>query len=238
MVLTAGLPRAEERLIAASAASTAMAVKEIAERFEKEGGIKVIVSSGSTGKLARQIESGAPFDLFFSADPGYVERLENRGLIKEGTFRVYARGRIVLAVKAGGGTDVRELKDLLRSSIKRVAIANPVHAPYGRAAEEALRGAGLWERLRPKLVYGENVRQALQFVETGNAQAAVVALSVAKETEGIDFKEIDSALYRPMDQAAAVLKRTARADAAERFLSYVTGPAGRAVLKRHGFVLP
>ncbi|MBI5286892.1 MAG: molybdate ABC transporter substrate-binding protein, partial [Deltaproteobacteria bacterium] len=142
-------------LTIAAAADLSFALKEIVQGFEREKGIKVILSFGSSGLLAQQIENGAPFDAFFSANAGYIERLKGKGLIISGSETLYARGRIVLAVNRASGIKVERLEDLLNPNIRKVAIANPNHAPYGQAAKEALKSLNLWDRLIPKLVYGE-----------------------------------------------------------------------------------
>lgn len=225
------------RITVAAASDLSYALKEIAASFEKETGTKVALSFGSTGMLARQIEEGAPFDVFFSADVKRMEGLKKLGLIIPQTSRVYAQGLIVVAVNNKSGIKVKTLEGLLSPEIKRISIANPEHAPYGLAAKEALEASGLWERLRDRLVYGENVRQALQFVETGDAQAGIVALSIAR-VKGVTTTDISPELYNPIYQSAAVVKKTSNEKAARRFLDYVAGPRGRAVLNKYGFNTP
>ncbi len=232
-VLTAARCTAGAMLIVAASASVSAPVKEIARSFEAEEGVTVVVSSASSGKLASQIENGAPFDIFLSADTSYVQRLKARGLVKEGTVKVFARGRIVLVIgKNSFGVD--GIGDLVKGSVKRISIANPSHAPYGRAALQAIKGAGLFKRIRHKLVYGENVRQALQFVETGNAQAGIVALSVVRKGSSLRFIAVDPSIYEPVKHTAAILERTKRTEDAKRFLGYLKGPAGRRVLESYG----
>jgi len=132
---------------------------------------------------------------------------------------------------------VRELADLLKPEVRRVAIANPAHAPYGRAAQEALESAGVWERLKPKLVYGENIRHTLQFVETGAVEAGIVALSVAGVPD-VRYVPIDPKLHKPLNQVAAVVKRSARPELGVAFIQFLNGPEGRPIMKRYGFFLP
>lgn len=225
------------RITVAAASDLSYALKEIAASFERETGVKVALSFGSTGMLSRQIEEGAPFDVFFSADIKRMEGLKKLGLIIPQTSRVYAQGLIVVAVRDKRGIKVKTLEDLLSPEVKRVSIANPEHAPYGAAAREALEASGLWERLKDRLVYGENVRQALQFVETGDAQAGIVALSIAR-VKGISTADISPELYNPIYQSAAVLKKTSNEKAARRFLDYAAGPKGRAALSKYGFNTP
>ncbi len=227
----------ERVLTVAAASDLTFALREIGKEFEKNTGIKVIFSFGSTGRLYQQIEHGAPFDLFFSASRAYVDRLERKGLILKDTRRVYAVGRIVLAASRKRGIRIKGLKDLLRPEVRRVAIANPSHAPYGMAAKEALISAGLWGRLKEKLVYGENIRQTLQFIETGNAEAGIVALSIA-DVPDVVYTPIDPSLHNPIEQVVAVLKGTDRVREARAFIDFVTGPSGRAVMERYGFTVP
>jgi molybdate transport system substrate-binding protein len=220
-----------------AASDLALAFKDIVPRFEAAHGAKAVVVLGSTGNLAKQIEEGAPADLFFAANVAFVDRLAASGAVLPDTRALYARGRAVLVAPKGAAVAVRSLADLARPEVRRVAIANPEHAPYGQAAKEALEAAGLWEAVRGKLVYGENVRQALQFVQSGAVDAGIVALSIAGVPE-IERVLVDEALHRPLDQAAAVVARSARPDLARAFLRFVTGPEGRAILARYGFVAP
>jgi molybdate transport system substrate-binding protein len=220
-----------------AASDLAFALRDLVPRFEAARGAKVTVVLGSTGQLAKQVEEGAPADVFFAANVAFVDALRQRGAVLADTQTLYARGRIVLASRRSTGPRLSGLADLLRPEVRRVAVANPDHAPYGRAAVEALEAAGLWERVRPKLVYGENVRHALQFLESGAVEAAIVALSIAGPPD-VEHVLIDAGLHRPLDQAAAVTAGSPRPDLARAFLAFVTGPEGRAVLERYGFVPP
>jgi molybdate transport system substrate-binding protein len=148
----------------------------------------------------------------------------------------YAQGQIVLATRKGR-SGISTLKDLTRNDVKRIAVANPAHAPYGMAARQALTSAGLWTQVQPKLVYGENIRQALQFLQTGNVDAAILALSVAQAPE-VRFGRIDASLYKPIVQIAAVTARSRQPDLARAFIRSVNGPQGRPIMKRFGFLLP
>jgi molybdate transport system substrate-binding protein len=192
---------------------------------------------GSTGNLARQIGHGAPADVFFAANESFVDDLRAAGAVIPQTRALYAQGRIVLAVLKKSLLVVRELGDLLKPEVRRVAIANPAHAPYGRAAQEALERAGVWENVKPKLVYGENIRHALQFVETGAVEAGIVALSIA-DAPGIRYAPIDPRLHTPLNQVAAVVKRSPHPDLGAAFIQFVNGAEGRPILKRYGFLLP
>jgi len=220
-----------------AAADLGFAFKEIVPRFEKSVGARVSLVLGSSGNLATQIEHGAPADVFFSADRAFVERLAARGAVIAESRAVYAQGRIVLATARSFGPRLTDLRQLGDRRVRHVAIANPIHAPYGRAAEEALRKVGLWETVKPKLVFGENIRHALQFIQTGAAEAGIVALSVANVPE-IEWTLIDSSLHAPLQQVAVVVKRTARPELGLAFIQFVNGPEGRSIMKRYGFILP
>lgn len=219
-----------------AAADLAFALKEILPLFEKAHRVKVTLSLGSTGNLAAQIENGAPADIFFAADQAFVERLASRGAVIPETRTLYARGRIVLATPRSGRR-LKHLRDLLDPDVRRVAIANPLHAPYGRAAEEAMRAVGVWDTLKPKLVYGENIRQTLQFLQVGAVEAGIVSLSVASAPE-IEWTLIDDSLHAPLNQAAAVVRRSRHVDLAVALIQFVIGAEGRPIMKKFGFLLP
>jgi len=228
---------AQESITVAGAADLTFAFKEIAKNFEADTGVTVVLSLGSTGMLTRQIEKGAPFDVFFAANSKYIDELVTGGYVIPDTVEIYAVGRIVLAVNRASGVKAGKLEDLLGPAIKKVAIANPAHAPYGVAAMEALKSAGLWERLKSKLVYGENVRQTLQFIQTGNAEAGIVARSVA-DTPEISYTVIDAKLHNPIKQAVAVVKTSGNEKRSREFIKYVLGPGSSKIMKKYGFVLP
>ncbi|HAO94164.1 MAG: molybdate ABC transporter substrate-binding protein [Deltaproteobacteria bacterium GWB2_55_19] len=235
LLLPATASGKERTLTIAAASDLSYALKEIAAGFEKDTGIRPVMSFGSTGLLARQIAEGAPFDVFLSADLRYMEKLKDLESVDRDTVEVYARGRIAVAVKEGA--DLPSIKDLAGPSVKKIAIANPAHAPYGRAAEEAMKSAGVWEAVRHKLVFGENIRQALQFVESGNAEAGIIALSIAG-TPGISYAPIEESLHRPISQALGVVSSSTKKGEAARFIAYLKGPKGSAILKKYGFALP
>jgi molybdate transport system substrate-binding protein len=220
-----------------AAADLAFALRDLVPRFEKAVGVKVALVLGSTGNLARQIEHGAPADLFFAANETFVDELVAKGAVIPQTRALYAQGRIVLATPKAFGPRLADLRQLTDPRVRRVAIANPQHAPYGKAAEEALRKLGLWDTVRPKLVYGENIRHTLQFLQTGAADAGIVALSVASVPE-IDWVPIDPALHAPLNQVVAVVRRSGRPELGVAFVQFVNGGEGRQVMKRYGFVLP
>lgn len=223
-------------LIIAAAADLVFALREIAPIFEKEHQVKVTLAFGSTGQLAQQIQHGAPVDVFFAANEAFVDGLRAKGAILPDSVEPYAQGQIVLATQKGR-SGLSTLRDLTRDNVRRIAIANPAHAPYGMAAREALISAGVWNQVQPKLVYGENIRQALQFLQTGNVDTAILAFSVAQVPE-VQFSRIDPSLYKPIVQAAAVTARSKHPDLARAFIQFVNGAQGRPIMKRFGFLLP
>lgn len=221
----------------AAAADLTLAFKELGQNFEKINGTKVDFIFGSTGTLAQQIENGAPFDVFAAADIKYIDKLKKQGLITHKTQQLYAQGRIGLATKTAGPIEVKELNDILKPEIKKIAIANPEHAPYGRAAKEALEKAGLWEKVKGKLVYGKNIQDTLTLINTGNADAGIIALSIAKKAE-VNFYLINTDMYKPLNQSMAVLAATGQEQAARKFVEYVNSPEGRKIMKKYGLLLP
>jgi molybdate transport system substrate-binding protein len=239
LALGSGAARAADPppLTVFAAADLAFAFKDLAPRFEQAAGTRVTLVFGSTGNFAHQLRQGAPADVFFAADESFVTALVAEGALLAETRTLYAQGRIVLATVKAFGPKLTELRGLLDPKVRRVAIANPAHAPYGRAAEAALRKAGVWEAVRGKLVYGENIRHTLQFLQTGAVDAGIVARSVASVPE-IDWVPIDPSLHAPLNQAAAVVRRSPRPELGLAFIQFVNGPEGRPIMKRYGFMLP
>lgn len=224
-------------IVVAAASDLNFAFTEIAQRFEEETEHRVTLVFGSSGNLTQQIENGAPFDLFASANTAYLDRLAGQGLLLDETIEVYARGSLVLAVNRQAGVQASTLKDLLSPTIHSIAIANPAHAPYGQAARQALESAGLWDQLQEKLVFGENIRQALQYVQSGDAQAGLLALSVASVPE-ISWMMVDGELHDPIDQALAVTTYSRRPDIGRQFAAFVGSEPGRQILYSYGFQFP
>lgn len=224
-------------LTVSAAADLTFAFQEIGALFTQQTGIPVSFNFGSTGQLAQQIEHGAPVDLFAAANVAFVNELEQLGLILPDTKALYARGRITVWTRADSPLHLARLEEIARSEVKRVAIANPQHAPYGVAAREALQAVGVWETVQPKLVLGENVRQALLYAETGNVDVAIVALSLSVQVGGRWFL-VPEELHRPIDQALAVIKGTDHEQEARYFARFINGPTGRPVMRKYGFVLP
>ena len=227
----------------AAAADLNVALPEIAEQFAREQGTRVDLVFGSSGTLARQVRDGAPFELFLSADEAFVAELAAAGLTRD-AGALYAIGRIVLFAPTGSpmvpGEGLDGLARLVADGrVARFAIANPEHAPYGRAAEAALRKRGIWNDLQPRLVLGENVSQAAQFATTGNAVGGIIAYSLALSpnvrSRGT-FALIPDTDHPPLRQRMVLLKRAG--PVAERFYRYLQQPAARAILERFGFSLP
>jgi molybdate transport system substrate-binding protein len=198
-------PTPAQPLLVLAAADLQYALPEIAAEFEKATGHKPTITLGSTGNIAAQIENGAPADLFFAADQSFIARLAEKGRVRADSRRVYAIGHIVITPARTARVEVRTLQDLTRPELKKIAIANPEHAPY---------------------------------VQTGNAEAGIVALSVALGVPGTPYTLIDDALHAPLLQEAAVLTASKQPERARTFLEFVNGPQGRPIMQKYGFVLP
>ncbi|MBI5301996.1 MAG: molybdate ABC transporter substrate-binding protein [Chloroflexi bacterium] len=224
-------------IIISAAADLHAAFTEIGVAFEKETGTRAMFNFGSTGQLAQQIAQGAPVDLFAAADRSYINDLAKRRIILSDTVQLYARGRITLWTREDSAWQLQSLTDLTRPEVKRVAIANPEHAPYGLAAREALQNAGVWDTVQPKLVFGENVAQTKQLADTGNVDAAIIALSLSVGVKG-RWTLIPQELHSPLDQALGVVTRAKNERGARAFIEFVNSPAGRTVMAKHGFILP
>ena len=229
--------------VIAAASDLQFALVEVAEAFQATSGKSVKLTFGSSGNFARQIRQNAPFEVFFSADENYVQDLARDGFMRDaGTL--YAIGRIVLLVPNGSALKLDPtLADLAAAlgdgRLKKFAIANPEHAPYGRAAEQALRHAGLWDAIRDRLVLGENVSQAAQFATSGNAQGGIVAQSLALSPKVAALGGhvlIPAEWHAPLRQRMG-LARTA-GPVAEQFYAFASSPAARTILRKYGFVLP
>ena len=227
----------------AAAADLSAALYEVASNYQKRTGVTVKLSFGASGALTQQIQNGAPFDVFFSADMDYPRQLIAGGQAEGATLYRYAVGRLVLWVPEDSPLDVQHkgMDVLLDPSVKRVSMANPQHAPYGRAAEAALKHYGLYEKLAGRLVLGENVAQAAQFVESGNAQAGFVALAhaIAPAMQGKGrYWMVPADAYPALDQGMVLISRSAHRQDAAAFLEYVRTAEVAAVLRRYGFSVP
>ncbi|MCL6552875.1 MAG: molybdate ABC transporter substrate-binding protein [Firmicutes bacterium] len=229
-------------LLVAAAADLRYAFEEIGRAFSRITGTPVTFSFGSSGQLAFQVAHGAPFDALFSANEAFIQRLAERGFVVPDTVQLYAVGRLVLWTRRDAPVAVeRGLPVLLDARVRYVAIANPEHAPYGEAARQALVRSGVYGPLQPKLVYGENVSLALQMVQSGNADAGIVALSLALAPPVARAGKhwlVPARLHDPIRQGAGVVARTGWPQEARAFLTFVNGPHGRPIMRRYGFVLP
>jgi molybdate transport system substrate-binding protein len=229
-------------LTVSAASSLTAAFTEIGKLFEVQTGDTVLFNFGASGSLAQQIEQGAPVDLFASANVGFVDDLQKKGLVLPDTVHNYARGQIVLWTRSDSPVKLEQIEDLAQPAIGKVAIANPDRAPYGLAAREALKAAGVWEAIQPKIVIAETIQQTHQYAETGNVDAAIGALSLSVPAAAGGkpgrYVVVPQELHTPLDQALAVIKGTKNEAAARAFAAFITGPQGREVLRKYGFTVP
>jgi molybdate transport system substrate-binding protein len=240
---TRALGQQSGQLIVAAAADLSSAMQEIADAYRKQTGVTMKLSFGASGALTQQIENGAPFDLFFSADMDYPRHLIAAGDADSASLHQYAIGKLVLWVPVNSPLDLQRkgLSVLLDPSVQKISIANPEHAPYGRAAVATLKHAGLYDRVSNRLVMGENVAQAAQFVESGNAQAGFVALAhaVAPAIEGKGrFWVVPSEDYPPLAQGVVILSHSENKKGAAEFLAYIKTNEVSELLRKYGFEVP
>jgi molybdate transport system substrate-binding protein len=226
----------------AAASDLNFAFKDIVGEYEKTTGNRVKLTLGSSGNFYAQIQNGAPFDLYFSADISYPKKLEEAGLAVSGSLYPYAIGRIVLWAGNESHLDLSKGLEVLREpTVKKIAIANPKHAPYGRAAVTAMEHAQVYERVKDKLVLGENISQTAQFVESGAADVGIIALSLAlappMQAAG-HYWEIPADTYPPIEQGAMILMGGKNQEGAKAFLSFIQGAQGQAMMKHYGFLAP
>jgi molybdate transport system substrate-binding protein len=228
-----------QEITVAAAADLQFAMQDIAARFEKDAGKKIKVVYGSSGNFFQQIQNGAPFDVFFSANLDYAKKLEAAGLTEPGTLYEYATGKIVLWVPFGSKIDLRGgLHALVDPSIRKISIANPEHAPYGQAAVAAMQKESIYEQVKGKLVMGENISQAASFVLSGSADAGIIALSLALAPNMKDkgrYVEVPAANYPPIEQGCVLLRSSQKKDSARAFLEFMKTPAAAELLRSYGF---
>ena len=231
-----------QEITIAAASDLQFALQDVAARFQKETGHSVKLIFGSSGNFFTQIQNGAPFDLFFSADVDYPNKLEAAGLAEPGTLYRYANGKIVLWVLKDSPLNLdRGLSVLLDPGIKKIAIANPQHAPYGRAAVAALQHEKLYDQVAGKFVLGENISQTASFAVSGSADVGVIALSLAVASSMKDrgrFVEVPTEAYPPIQQAAIVLKSSKQKETARQFLAFLKTPANQELMRSYGFTIP
>ena len=241
-VTTAAAQSAKEITVAA-AADLSSALKDIGDSYEKRTGVHVKLSFGASGALTQQIQNGAPFDAFFSADMDYARQLIAAGDADGSAPYKYAIGKLVLWVPVDSPLDVEHkgMSILLDPYVKKISIANPQHAPYGRAAVAALKHDGLYDKVQDRLVQGENISQAAQFVESGNAQAGFVALAhaIAPSMQGKGkYWQVPADAYPPLDQGVVVISHSQHKKEATAFVEYIKTKEVSEVLRHYGFTLP
>jgi molybdate transport system substrate-binding protein len=231
-----------EDLTVAAAADLTFAFRDVAAQFQQQSTDQLRISYGSSGNFFSQIKNGAPYDVFFSADVQYPQKLAAAGLIEPGTIYEYAAGKIVIWVPADSKLDLsRGLNVLLDPGIHKIAIANPEHAPYGRAALAAMQHEGIYDKVKGKVVMGEDISQTAQFVQSGNADVGILALSLALAPPMKDrgrFVIIPPSDYPPIIQAGCVIRATKHPELAKRFLEFMKRPTTVAKMGEYGFVLP
>jgi molybdate transport system substrate-binding protein len=228
-----------QEITVAAAADLQYAMQDVAARFQKETGKTVKLIYGSSGNFFQQIQNGAPFDMFFSANLDYPKKLEAAGLTEPGTYYQYAKGKIVIWVPNDSKLDLSSgLQTLLAPSTKKIAIANPQHAPYGQAAVAAMQKENVYEKVKDKFVLGENISQTASFVVSGSADVGIVALSLALSPNMKDrgrYAEVPAGDYPPIEQACAILSSSKNKESARQFLSFFKAPAIADLLRRYGF---
>jgi molybdate transport system substrate-binding protein len=235
--------KTSREIVVAAAADLSTALQEISDSYEHKTGVKVKLSFGASGALTQQIRNGAPFDVFFSADMDYPQQLVAAGEADGATLYQYAVGKLVLWVPADSPLDLEHkgMDALLDPSVKKIAIANPQHAPYGRAAVAALRHFGLYDRISDRLVLGENVSQAAQFAESGNAQAGFVALAhaVAPAMKGKGkYWEVPAESYPVLAQGVVLVSHSQHKKEAVEFVEFIKTKEAADVLRKYGFTVP
>lgn len=223
-----------EPLYVAAASSLAPVFDPLAAAFSEASGIAVILTYGSTGSLAQQLRNGAPYDLFAAADALHIDSLAAEGLLDPASRTVFAYGQLVLA--SSPSLPITAIFDLENPAVARIVIANPQHAPYGLAARQALESLGLWERLAPRIVFAESVRQAAQTVQSGNAEAGFLAASVAQDSP-LRLLVIEPQLHAPIEHVAAVSLHSSRTSAAQAFLDFLLSSSGQDQLRQAGLLL-
>ena len=221
----------------AAAADLAQAFEEVGKAFRAKTGIEPLFTFGSSGMLAKQIENSAPFYLFAAANRAYAEEAVASGRCDKTSMAAYARGRIVVWTPAGVVAP-QTLAELADARFAKIAIANPDHAPYGKAAQEALQKAGVWDKVVDRLVLGDNVQSTRRFAQTKNADAAIIALSLAVVSDGGASLPIDPAMHAPLDQSLVVCGTGEEADRARQLEQFIGTADGREIMTRYGFLLP
>ena len=234
--LYSGKQKANQITVAA-AADLVLAFDEIGRLFEKSHGIKTKILYSSSGTAREQIANGAPFDVYASANIKFVDDLIKADKIISDSKELYAIGRVGPATLIKSKLKVTNMQDLLSSDFKKIAIADPSHAPYGLASKQTLESLGLWEKLKHKMVYAKDIQHSLSLLKTGNVEAAFISLSVVNTNE-VNFLLADEKYHMPLKQAIAVVRGTKKETEARKFIQFVNGNEGRLIMKKYGFVLP
>ena len=228
-------PAAPEPLRIAAASDLQAVMPILASRFKGDTGIEVEASFGASGRFAAQIKQGAPFDLFLAANRAFVDDLAKAGAIRLDSVKPYARGSLVLVINKLFDPGIKGPEDVAGDKVKSIAIGNPETAPYGAAATQWLERAGLWAQVQPKIVQAESVRQALEFVESGNAEVGFVGKAIA-DVKGVRSIPLNPDGYDPIVQAMGIIKDSKRGEDAGRFAAFVLGETGQGILKDFGFL--
>jgi molybdate transport system substrate-binding protein len=229
--------RAKPELTIAAAANLTGVFEQMGPRFEAETGIHPVFSFASTAQLARQIENAAPFDVFAAADSEHVAELQRKGLLAAGSRAVYARGVLALWIPEIAKAEVRRIQDLTLPGVRVIAIAKPDLAPYGQAAVDTLQRLGIWERVKSKVVYAENISMAKQYGKSKNADAVFTAYSLVLHERG-EIIRVDESLHKPLDQELAIPAKSGRQDAARKFVSFLLKGTGKSILSSYGYQPP
>jgi molybdate transport system substrate-binding protein len=227
--------RSSDQIRIAMASDLALAFEEVAKAFRAREGVEVILSPGSSGLLAKQIDEGLPVELFAAADVAFVNQVVKSGACDGDTQALYGRGRIVMWSR---GQAPARLEDLTDSRYAKIGIANPQHAPYGRAAQQALEKAGVWDQIQGKLVRGGNILETMNYAKRGEVDVAIVALSLSTVAQGGSSTPIDATMHAPLDQALVVCGDGPGVPAAKRFAAFLASPEGRDIMNRYGFTAP
>lgn len=230
--------RADDLRVAAAANLQKIFTEALIPAFQKKTGATVTPTFGATKQLALQLGQGAPFDVFVAADTVTVNKLAAQGLIVPGSTRVYALGRLVLWTRRDAKAHPRKIQDLANPAYRKIALANPATAPYGLASQQSFAKAGLTASVTPRLVQAENINQALQFAQSGNADIALTALSLVIEDKTDPYVIVPDALHAPIAQAVGLVKSPQKTALGQQFLTFLTGKDAAPVWKRYGYGLP
>jgi molybdate transport system substrate-binding protein len=232
-----GQPKAKPELTIAAAANLTDVFGQLGPHFETETGIHPIFSFASTAQLTQQIENGAPFDVFAAADSEHVAELEQKGLLTVGSRAIYARGVLALWIPEGSKAMVERIQDLTHPDVRVIAVAKPELAPYGQAAVDSLQKLGIWEQVKHKVVYAENISMAKQYGKSKNADAVFTAYSLVLHEAGKTI-QVDEALHKPIDQELGIVAKSNRQDAARKFAAFLLAGAGKSILASYGYQSP